>query len=988
MAPSTALLFVLCATALLLRLFIHQSPVAQWSATLIFSACGATALILFALSSMGIHPAVEHLGLTITGSVGQVPMGHMSPVTALCFVITALSFLASASFHHASSKRQTVAWWLAALLLAVNSVFLLAYLYGSPLLYGGKVIPPALTTITAFLATGIALLNISAPRHGSTHILNGTRKSASRLLVILFAILAGGILVSGHFYFRHFEEKYRLESEKTLSAIADLKVAELLLWRKERLGDGAVIHGNSAFSNLVGRHFQVPVDRKAETELRGWIGKLQAAYQYDSVFLLDPRNRVRISTRPAPETVDSSVAYYAARALLSGEVTFVDFHRHGNGNYIHLSLIVPIFDGAKGRRPLGVLIMTIDPGRYLYPFISRWPVPSRSAETLLVRREGDEVVYLNKLRFDKRDPLTLRLPLSHPDLPAAKAVLGREAVVEGPDYRGVQVVAALRRVPGSPWFLVAKMDATEIYAPLREKLWFVIALVAALLISAAAAVGLIWRQQSALFYKERFHGERERAWLQDLVSRSLNKIYVFDPDTLRITFANRAACENTGYREEELKGMTMPDIEPEFSDGTFRTMVGPLLSREKERLVLETTHRRKDGSTYPVEIFLQLVDTDKGPLSLAVVNDISERKAHELARLASEEKYRTLVETMTEGVALHEMIYNSSEPADYRLITVNPAYARHTGIAVEKAQGALASALYGTGAPPFLKEFEHVARTGEPMTFDTFFPPMKKHFHIAVNSPGPALFATVFEDITERKRQEEELREKNLELERLNYTVSHDLKSPLVTVKTFLGYLAQDMAKGDSARIEQDMMYMRTAADRMGSLLDDLFDLSRLGRTSYPPVDVEFRELAQEAVNLVAGRISQRGVRVALADARVVLHGDRPRLLQLWQNLIDNAAKFMGDQSTPRIEVGVESGGAKETVFFVKDNGQGIDPRHREKIFGLFEQLDQGVEGTGIGLALVKRIVEQYGGALWMESEGPGKGTAFFFTLPEAIKNS
>jgi signal transduction histidine kinase len=343
---------------------------------------------------------------------------------------------------------------------------------------------------------------------------------------------------------------------------------------------------------------------------------------------------------------------------------------------------------------------------------------------------------------------------------------------------------------------------------------------------------------------------------------------------------------------------------------------------------------------------------------------------------------------MTEGVALHEMVYDGPSPVDYRLTTVNPAYASHTGIAVEKAEGVLASVLYGTAAPPFLKEYEHVARTGEPMTFETFFPPMRKHFHIAVNSPGPGLFATVFEDITERKRQEEELREKNLELESLNYTVSHDLKSPLVTVKTFLGYLAQDMAKGDSARIEQDMMYIRTASERMGLLLEDLFNLSRLGRTSYPPVDVAFRDLAQEAIDLVAGRISQRGVQVVLADARVMLHGDRRRLLQLWQNLIDNAVKYMGDQAAPRVVVGVESGAAEVTVFFVQDNGQGIDPRYREKIFGLFEQLDPGVEGTGIGLALVKRIVELNGGALWMESEGPGKGSSFFFTLPDAMKNT
>jgi len=866
MAPSTALLFVLFGSAILLRLYLHRSHCAWWASTLMVSACCSIAFILFALSFQGKHPELEHLGIAISGSVGTAPLGHISPVTALCFVIAALSFLVSASFSRISLRRAIAAWWLALLLIVANLVFLLAYLYGSPLLYGGEFIPPAFTTITAFLSLGIALLILSEPGSGAPHILNGTEKSATRLLIVLFVILAGGILFAGNLYFRQFEQKYRVESEKKLSAIADLKVAELILWRRDRLGDGNAIHGNPAFSSLVRRHFADPADREAERELQGWINRIQAAYQYDRVFLLDARNVDRISSSPVREPVSPYLAHNASLALGSGKVIFLDFHRPGADGPIYLALLVPIFNGTQGKRPLGVLVLRIDPGKYLYPFVSRWPVPSMSSETLLVRREGDEVVYLNELRFDKSAPLSLRLPLAHPELPAAKAVLGREDVVEGRDYRDVPVVAALRQVPGSPWFLVAKMDAAEIYAPLRERLWFVIALVAALLISSTAAVGLIWRQQSTAFYKERFRAEQKR--------------------------------------------------------------------------------------------------------------------------LESEQKYRTLFETMTEGVAMHEMVYDGPAPVDYRILTVNPAYERHTGIAMGKAEGALASVLYGTGAPPFFKEYEHVARTGEPMTFETFSPTMRKHFHIVANSPGPGLFATVFEDITERKRQEEELREKNLELESLNYTVSHDLKSPLVTVKTFLGYLAQDMANGDSVRIEQDMMYMRTASERMGLLLEDLFNLSRLGRTSFPPVDVPFRDLAQEAIDLVAGRISQRGVQVVLADSRVMLHGDRRRLLQLWQNLIDNAVKYMGDQAAPRVEVGVESGPAEETVFFVKDNGQGIDPRYREKIFGLFEQLDPGVEGTGIGLALVKRIVELNGGALWMESEGPGKGSAFFFTLPDAMKNT
>ena len=178
---------------------------------------------------------------------------------------------------------------------------------------------------------------------------------------------------------------------------------------------------------------------------------------------------------------------------------------------------------------------------------------------------------------------------------------------------------------------------------------------------------------------------------------------------------------------------------------------------------------------------------------------------------------------------------------------------------------------------------------------------------------------------------------------------------------------------------------MHTAADKMGQLLDELLNLARVGRKMNPPVRVTFKELAQEAVRLVAGRISTGGAEVQVADAAVVLEGDRPRLVEIWQNLVENACKFMGNQPKPRVEIGVELRGW-ETVFFVRDNGVGIEPRYQQKVFGLFEKLNPRSEGTGMGLALVKRIVELYKGRIWVESGGLGQGANFLFTLPAAVK--
>jgi PAS domain S-box-containing protein len=248
-------------------------------------------------------------------------------------------------------------------------------------------------------------------------------------------------------------------------------------------------------------------------------------------------------------------------------------------------------------------------------------------------------------------------------------------------------------------------------------------------------------------------------------------------------------------------------------------------------------------------------------------------------------------------------------------------------------------------------------------------------------------------DITERRRLEQEkeqfsneLAEKNTELERFTYTVSHDLKSPLVTIKTFLGYLEQDMAAANKERIGKDLLYMNGATDKMGILLGELLEMSRVGRIVNPPVEVKFRELVEEATSIIAGPVTEGGVKINVSNDPVSLYGDRSRLVEIWQNLLENAVKFMGAQPSPQVDIGVERWD-KQMVFYVRDNGIGIEPRYQEKVFNLFEKINARTEGTGMGLAITKRIVELYGGKIWVESKGTGQGTAFYFTLPGALKD-
>ncbi len=235
----------------------------------------------------------------------------------------------------------------------------------------------------------------------------------------------------------------------------------------------------------------------------------------------------------------------------------------------------------------------------------------------------------------------------------------------------------------------------------------------------------------------------------------------------------------------------------------------------------------------------------------------------------------------------------------------------------------------------------------------------------------------------EIENKNRELQSQNDELERFNYTVSHDLKAPLVTIKGFLGLLQKDIADENSDAMSRDVAQIGGAADKMAQLLNELLELSRIGRQMNAPEWLDLDSLVREAVDRVEIQIEENGIELVIGTDMPAVHGDPGRLLEVFQNLIDNAIKFMGEQPSPRIEIGAAPE-AGQVHCFVCDNGLGIAPEYHDRVFDLFDRLDAKVEGTGIGLALVKRIIEVHDGRIWVESTGEGNGSCFHFTLPGA----
>ena len=254
----------------------------------------------------------------------------------------------------------------------------------------------------------------------------------------------------------------------------------------------------------------------------------------------------------------------------------------------------------------------------------------------------------------------------------------------------------------------------------------------------------------------------------------------------------------------------------------------------------------------------------------------------------------------------------------------------------------------------------------------------------------PVEFVALSRDVTSRKKAQEErerliqnLAAKNQELEQFAYTISHDLKAPMITIKGFMGFLEQDAVAGNQERVHHDVKRVNEAVDKMNLLLKDLLELSRIGRMMNEPEDAPINDLVKDAMDIVHGQLESRRVTVRIQPNLPIVHGDRQRLTEVLQNLIDNAAKYMGDQTDPLIEIGQLGEENEMPIFFIKDNGVGIAPEHHDRIFGLFNKLNSNSDGTGIGLALVQRIIEVHGGRIWVESE-LGKGSTFYFTLPRS----
>jgi PAS domain S-box-containing protein len=500
-------------------------------------------------------------------------------------------------------------------------------------------------------------------------------------LIVLFIIISGVAIISGILSYRSQMKHFLENTTQELSAIADLKVKQIIQWRSERKADGTYLSQNVTFSRQFSSLMSGAKRRTLEDDLHREMKALVENYDYKNALFLDSGCQVRFFYPNLDTVIGDYLKQRLPDVMRKGEVELTDLHQTGEVSFIHLDLLVPV-KGPKveDSTVIGLLVLRIDPQRVLYPLLQSWPVISKTSETLLFHREGDEIVYLNELRHLENKGLGLRLPVTQEKLAAAMALQGIQASTDAVDYRGVPVIASMKKVPDSPWYLVAKVDREEVFSALNDQLKLVKIIVILFIITTGSSLGFFGWNQRVRFYRSKYEAELDRLALirhYDYILKYANDIiFLLDRD-FSIIEGNDKAIETYQYDRNELIGHNISKLRADSE----------LISLEKDLKKLdevgystyETIHRKRDGSVFPIEISARRVDIEGVKYYHSISRDITERKNAENTLKESEERFRKIFEDSPFCMLM--------SGKDMGIIRANSAFCKMIGYTEEELMG-------------------------------------------------------------------------------------------------------------------------------------------------------------------------------------------------------------------------------------------------------------------------------------------------------------
>jgi PAS domain S-box-containing protein len=909
------------------------------------------------------------------------------------------------------------------------------------------------TVLQSFLAPARSIAR------GLTH-LKGIRGGETWAYILASVVV---VLILGFFLRFHIVRSYQNEIaywRERQSSVADDRAQRVSAWLEERHADAELFATRPSVCTALRTRYasrRPSTESAAVTTLTTILDDTARLYGYAGVYLLDREARVVAQSSSyvnvSPQLVEM------CKAVARTGVFRIDLLGDAPDKTL-ISFSVPVFPGRSptegsrsSRQSPGVGILVAEASKRLFPILTRDAVPTRTGETVLVRREGNEIVFFSPLLGVPAGSPSLRYFAANAPLPARAALEGRAIFLEAKDYRGVPVLAATQRIPLTGWGLVRKIDRAEALERFRQQA-IVEGLAGGLLVLVLAS--LLWNHRRYVLTSVlKREAERFRALLE-----SAPDAMVIVNRMGRIGLVNAQTEKMFGFDRTELAGQPIEILVPDWAhvkpgqsgQGDFSEVIAPHWGE-----TVEMRGRRKDSSEFPLEARLGPIETVEGPVFSCGFRDITARKRAEEELRRVNRALRTLsecnqavVRAEGESELLHAICQILVEEGGYRLAWVG--YAEHDEAKTvrpvaqaghEDGYLALANIEWGDterGRGPT----GTAIRTGQPYVahnfkIDPLFAPWvteatRRGYASSIALPmvldGQPLGALMlysqtadaFDDAevrllaelshdlaygiqalrtrAERELAEEEIRKLNAELEQrvaqrtseleatnkeleaFTYSVSHDLRAPLRHIDGFSKLLLEEHSAELSDQAQHYLNRVRDGARRMGQLVDDLLNLSRVGRQELRCQIVGLNPLVEEVRRELQPDMEGREIDWKISPLPFV-ECDPALMKQVFANLLSNAVKFTRPRERAVIEVGTMTRHGQPVVF-VRDNGVGFSMKYADKLFGIFQRLhrQEDFEGTGVGLATVQRILRKHGGRVWAEG-ALDKGATFYFVLGE-----
>jgi len=601
------------------------------------------------------------------------------------------------------------------------------------------------------------------------------RQTATMLLI--FAFILTVIVSSGLRIDNSMHNNLRQKQSQVLKSIVELKEDIVSAWLRERLHDATLFGRDYDMA----RHYSLELSGQASGQeksiLTERLENIRKEHDYINVFLLDTQGQHPVFANAKHAVIGDSLQSLAREASAKGTSLSSPLYRDPLESDVHIDFIAPLLlkHGAE-KVSIGALVIQASFELQLMRFIHVWPIPSRTAETLLVKRVGDKVVFLNTLRYTNDKSLKFSRDLNEKKLIAAMALRGEQAVSEGVDYRGVPVLAATNKIEGTPWIMVAKVDQSEVYGSLSLQRWGVFILSLLLVAIVGGFLLFFWRQQQHTRMRQYYQETMERKALRshyESILRYANDIFLLADADNRILDANERAAEASGYSHEELLSMNLRQLRsPQAGEGQDEQW-----QIDEQGVIFETEFMRKDGSTFPVEIGARIIKVEGKRFRQAIVRDISERKKA-ILELQNKEKQRSEALKIA-GIGYWEYEFSTDE-----FIFNDQYYLLHKMTAADAGGYRMSPAYFAShhvfpeDASMIGKQIQLASETRDPdysattetriLTGDGEIVWVEVRLKIKKDLPGNTIrLIGVNQDITERKRAEDDLRESEKEFHTL-----------------------------------------------------------------------------------------------------------------------------------------------------------------------------------------------------------------------------